>query len=48
MVLLGFRHGFRASELVALKWDQVNLKEGWLSVRRRKNGDPCYAPALGA
>ena len=30
MVLLAFRHGFRASELCALRWDQVDLVHGRL------------------
>jgi type 1 fimbriae regulatory protein FimB/type 1 fimbriae regulatory protein FimE len=40
MVLLAFRHGFRVSELVALRWDQVELKGGRLHVTRLKNGEP--------
>jgi len=40
MVLLAFRHGLRVSELVALRWDQVELKAGRLHVTRLKNGEP--------
>jgi type 1 fimbriae regulatory protein FimB/type 1 fimbriae regulatory protein FimE len=47
MILMAFRHGFRASELVALKWDQVNLREGFLDVRRVKNGVPATHPLWG-
>jgi type 1 fimbriae regulatory protein FimE len=40
LVLMAFRHGLRVSELVALRWDQVELKTGLLHVTRRKNGTP--------
>jgi site-specific recombinase XerD len=38
MILMTYRHGFRVSELVALTWSHINLQEGTLDVRRRKNG----------
>lgn len=38
MILLAFRHGLRVSELTALRWDQFDLKEGKLHVKRRKQG----------
>lgn len=47
MILLAFRHGFRASELVSLKWDQVNLKEGFLNVHRLKAGQDATHPLWG-
>src|SRR5580693_4963635 len=34
MVLLGYRHGLRAAELVDLRWDQVDLEHALLHVRR--------------
>ena len=34
MVLIAFRHGLRASELVDLRWDQVDLEYALLHVRR--------------
>src|SRR5690242_4763232 len=40
MVLLAFRHGLRVSELVALRWDQVELQAARLHVTRLKNGEP--------
>lgn len=40
MILLAYRHGLRVSELVSLRWDQVDLKAGLLHVRRLKNGTP--------
>jgi integrase len=40
MVLVAFRHGLRASELVDLRWDQLH-------VRRLKNGSPATHPLTG-
>ncbi len=40
-------HGLRVSELVALRWDQVDLEQGMLHVRRRKNGIPSTHPLRG-
>jgi type 1 fimbriae regulatory protein FimB/type 1 fimbriae regulatory protein FimE len=47
MILLAYRHGLRVSELVALRWEQVDLKQGVLHVRRRKNGAPSCHPLRG-
>lgn len=47
LTLLLYRHGLRVSELVALRWDQVDLTAGFLHVRRRKNGLSSTHP-LGA
>jgi type 1 fimbriae regulatory protein FimB/type 1 fimbriae regulatory protein FimE len=47
MILLAFRHGLRASELVALEWTQVDFTGGVLHVRRRKNGSPATHPLTG-
>ena len=40
MILIGYRHGLRASELCDLRWSQVELSTGRLHVRRAKNGSP--------
>ena len=40
MILIGYRHGLRASELCDLQWSQVELTTGRLHVRRAKNGSP--------
>jgi len=47
MVLLAYRHGLRASELVDLRWDQVEFKTAILHVRRVKQGTPSSHPILG-
>lgn len=36
LVLLGFRHGLRVSELIDLRWDQYHRKDRTLYVRRAK------------
>src|SRR6266542_6321044 len=40
MILIGYRHGLRASELCDLQWSQVELNTGRLHVRRAKSGSP--------
>ena len=47
MVLVAYRHGLRASELVDLRWDQVEFQTGTLHVRRVKQGSPSAHPILG-
>ena len=47
LVLITFRHGLRVSEVVSLRWDQVELKAGLLHVTRRKNGTPSTHPLQG-
>jgi type 1 fimbriae regulatory protein FimB/type 1 fimbriae regulatory protein FimE len=47
LILIGFRHGLRVSELVALQWSQVDLRQGLLHVRRAKNGTPATHPLRG-
>ena len=47
MVLIAFRHGLRASELVDLSWDQVDLEHALLHVRRVKSGCPATHPLTG-
>jgi type 1 fimbriae regulatory protein FimE len=44
LVLIAYRHGLRVSELVALRWDQVDLDEAVLHVTRSKNGTPSNHP----
>ena len=47
MVLIAFRHRLRASELIDLRWDQVDLEHALLHVRRLKNGSPATHPLTG-
>src|SRR5476651_2855795 len=47
LILLAYRHGLRVSELVALRWDQVDLKTGVLHVARLKNGLASTHPIRG-
>ncbi len=47
MVLVAYRHGLRVSELVDLRWDQVDFKTATLHVRRLKKGTPSTHPILG-
>src|SRR6201990_3575133 len=47
MVLMAYRHGLRASELVDLRWDQVDFRTATLHVRRVKQGTPSTHPILG-
>ena len=44
---LMYRHGFRVSEVVALRWDQIDLKQGLMHVNRVKNGVPSTHPLRG-
>jgi len=47
MILIGYRHGLRASELCDLQWSQVELATGRLHVRRVKNGSATVHPLQG-
>ncbi len=47
LILLAYRHGLRVSELVALRWEQIDLKAGLVHVARLKNGVPSTHPIRG-
>jgi site-specific recombinase XerD len=47
MILIAFRHGLRASELVGLRWEQVDYHRAVLHVRRVKGGTPSVHPLSG-
>ena len=47
LILLTYRHGLRVSELVSLRWEQIDLKQGLLHVNRVKNGAPSTHPLRG-
>ena len=47
MILVAFKHGLRVSELVLLRWEQVDLDQGLLHVHRLKRGTPSTHPLGG-
>lgn len=47
LLMLAYRHGFRVAELVSLRWEQVDFKQGLLHVSRLKNGLPSTHPLRG-
>ncbi len=47
LILIAYRHGLRVSELVSLRWDQIDLPQGLLHVARVKNGRPSTHPLRG-
>ena len=47
MILVGFRHGLRVSELCGLQWSSIEFKTGTLHVRRAKGGEAATHPLHG-
>jgi type 1 fimbriae regulatory protein FimB/type 1 fimbriae regulatory protein FimE len=47
MILVAYRHGLRVSELVDLRWDQIEFRTATLHVRRVKRGTPSTHPIVG-
>jgi integrase len=47
MILVAWRHGLRVSELVDLRWDQIDFASATLHVRRVKRGTPATHPIMG-
>ena len=47
IVLVAFRHGLRAAELIDLQWDQIDFDHAVLHVRRLKQGSPATHPIRG-
>jgi integrase len=47
LILLAYRQGPRVSELMAMRWDQIDLEQGLLHVARVKNGVPSTHPLRG-
>lgn len=48
MVMMAFRHGLRVKELIMLRWEQVDLEQGKLYVKRVKNGIDSVHPLKGS
>jgi integrase len=46
-IFIAYRHGLRASEVVGLRWDDVDLQAGKLHVRRAKDGATSVHPLTG-
>ena len=46
MILVCWRHGFRASELSDLRWSQIDFAQGTMAVRRIKKGTPSTQPIM--
>ena len=42
MILIGFRHGLRVSELCSLQWSSIEFETGTVYVRRAKGGQLTY------
>jgi integrase len=47
MVLVANRHGLRVSELVDLRWEQIDFRTAALHVPRVKQGTPSTHPIVG-
>src|SRR5262249_14978705 len=47
IIMIAFRHALRVAELCALRWDQIDLAQGLMHVRRVKNGAPSSHPLHG-
>ena len=47
LILVGFRHGLRASELANLRWNMVDLRDATLYVDRLKGGSSSSHPLRG-
>lgn len=47
LMLTAYRHAFRVSELVGLRWAQIDFAAGMLYVKRLKKGTPSTQPIVG-
>jgi integrase len=47
MILVAYRHGLRVSELVDLRWDQIDFNAATMAIRRVKKGTPATHPIRG-
>jgi type 1 fimbriae regulatory protein FimB/type 1 fimbriae regulatory protein FimE len=47
MILVAFRHGLRANEVVNLRWDQIDLGKALLTIYRSKHGRDATHPMPG-
>lgn len=47
LILMAYRHGLRVSELVTVKWDQIDFRRAQIHVNRLKNGSASTHPIEG-
>ena len=47
MILVAYRHGLRVSELVDLRWNEIDFNHATLAVRRAKKGSASTHPIQG-
>lgn len=47
LAIVGFNSGARRGELLKLRWEDVNLKEGFMTFRDTKNGEDRDVPIIG-
>ncbi len=47
LILIAYRHGLRVSEVVSLRWDQIDLAQGLVHIARLKNGVASVHPLRG-
>lgn len=47
LIMIAYRHGLRVAELVAIRWDQIDLRQGLIHINRLKNGVPSVHPLRG-
>jgi type 1 fimbriae regulatory protein FimB/type 1 fimbriae regulatory protein FimE len=47
LVLLAYRHGFRVSELVALRWEQIDFTSGLSACQARQARDAIHPSGPG-
>jgi type 1 fimbriae regulatory protein FimB/type 1 fimbriae regulatory protein FimE len=47
MIIAAYRHGLRASELVDLRWEQIDFAAATMHIRRAKKGSPSVHPVQG-